>query len=177
MSPHIVVSEYHSPFGELVLGSYQGRLCLCDWRHRKKREAIDQRIMEYTGSGFADGHSEILHTARQQLEQYFRGERKTFDLPLLMAGSDFQQKVWKALLEVPFGKTNTYTGLTEQLGDPQAIRAVAAANGANALAIIVPCHRILGSDGSLTGYAGGLRVKKKLLQLEKALPQFEINFD
>ena len=177
MSPHIVVSDYSSPFGELILGSYDNQLCLCDWRYRKQREAIDRRIMDYLGTGFAEGNSGLLHKAKQQLEEYFRGERKEFDLPLLLAGSDFQRQVWKALLEIPYGKTGTYSGLTEKLGDPLAIRAVAAANGANALAIFVPCHRILGSDGSLTGYAGGVKVKKRLLQLEKALPQMEIDFD
>jgi len=176
MSPHIVVSGYSSPIGEMVLASYQGKLCLCDWRYRKQRDAIDKRIEEYIGAGFADGHTEITHEAKRQLEEYFKGDRKAFDLPLLLSGTDFQKQVWKALLEIPSGKTESYAGLTKRLGDPLAIRAVAAANGANALAIIVPCHRIIGSDGSLTGYAGGLKAKKSLLHLEKALPQGELNF-
>jgi methylated-DNA-[protein]-cysteine S-methyltransferase len=176
MSPHIVVSDYASPFGEMILGSYDNQLCLCDWKYRKQREAIDRRIVDYLGTGFAEGHSALIHHAKQQLEEYFRRGRKVFELPLLLAGTDFQKQVWKALLEIPYGKTATYAGLSERLGDPLAIRAVAAANGANALSLFVPCHRILGSDGSLTGYAGGLKVKKKLLQLEKALPQMEIDF-
>ena len=121
--------------------------------------------------------SPLMEACKEQLDQYFNGSRKTFDLPLLLAGSDFQKRVWKALMKIPYGKTRSYISLSRELGDEKAIRAVAKANGDNALSIIVPCHRILGSDGSLTGYAGGIRVKKKLLQLEGASLQQELNFE
>ena len=103
-----------------------------------------------------------------QLAEYFDGTRSEFDLTLNPKGTDFQQKVWKELLNIPFGKTRTYLEQTKQLGDPKAIRAVASANGKNPIGIVIPCHRVIGSDGSLTGYAGGLALKAKLLMHEQA---------
>ena len=107
-----------------------------------------------------------LQAAAQQLTEYFEGNRNTFDFPLNPQGTDFQKKVWKALLEIPFGKTTSYQDLSIKLGDVKAIRAVASANGKNPLWVVVPCHRVIGSDGSLTGYAGGLWRKKWLLEHE-----------
>ena len=108
----------------------------------------------------------VLQEAVVQLQSYFEGKRTEFDLPLHPQGTDFQQKVWKGLLQIPYGKTMSYLELSKQLGDVKAIRAVAAANGKNPLWIVVPCHRVIGTDGSLTGYAGGLWRKKWLLELE-----------
>lgn len=107
-----------------------------------------------------------LQNAVQQLKEYFEGNRTAFDFKMNPKGTDFQKKVWKALLEIPFGTTTSYQALSIKLGDVKAIRAVAAANGKNPLWIVVPCHRIIGSDGSLTGYAGGLWRKKWLLEHE-----------
>lgn len=170
----IQTSIFNTPFGELILGSFGQHLCLCDWRFRKMRASIDERIQSALQSGYEEGESDIIREAMAQLSQYFEGERHQFDLPLLLVGSEFQKQVWKELQRIPFGQTESYAGLSKKLGNKAAIRAVAAANGANAISIIVPCHRILGSDGHLTGYAGGLSVKKKLLQLENALPQGEL---
>ncbi|AIM60403.1 MULTISPECIES: methylated-DNA--[protein]-cysteine S-methyltransferase [Cellulophaga] len=114
---------------------------------------------------------EVLEDAVYQLQEYFRGERTTFSLTLNPAGTDFQKKVWDALLQIPYGKTYSYLELSKILGDPKAIRAVAAANGKNPLWIMVPCHRVIGSDGSLTGYAGGLHRKKWLLEHESPVTQ------
>lgn len=108
----------------------------------------------------------VLKDAAQQLAEYFEGSRNTFDFALNPQGTDFQKKVWKALLEIQFGKTTSYQELSIKLGDVKAIRAVASANGKNPLWIVVPCHRVIGSDGSLTGYAGGLWRKKWLLEHE-----------
>lgn len=108
----------------------------------------------------------VLKDAVQQLTEYFEGKRNTFDFLLNPQGTDFQKKVWKALLEIPFGKTTSYQELSIKLGDVKAIRAVASANGKNPLWVVVPCHRVIGSDGSLTGYAGGLWRKKWLLEHE-----------
>ena len=142
-------------------------------------------------SGNAEGISEIkileddnndpsesipgeLQPAVEQLEQYFSGQRQEFQLKLNPSGTEFQKKVWNALLTIPFGKTYSYQQLSKELGDPKAIRAVAAANGKNPLWIVVPCHRVIGSDGSLTGYAGGLWRKKWLLDLENPPVQQEL---
>ena len=111
-----------------------------------------------------------VQRAFDQLADYFAGTRQVFDFPLAPVGTTFQQSVWKALLTIPFGTTLSYRTLARQLGDEKAIRAVAAANGRNPLAIVIPCHRVIGSDGSLTGYAGGLWRKQWLLEHEGALP-------
>ncbi len=110
----------------------------------------------------------VAPVARQVLE-YFAGKRKSFDFPLAARGTDFQKQVWAALLKIPFGKTTTYAALAEKLGRPGAFRAVGRANATNPIALIVPCHRVIGTDGTLTGYAGGIPIKQKLLELEGAL--------
>ncbi len=114
---------------------------------------------------------EVLEEAVYQLREYFEEKRKVFDLALNPEGTDFQKRVWQALLDIPFGKTVSYLELSKTLGDVKAIRAVASANGKNPLWIIVPCHRVIGSDGSLTGYAGGLHRKKWLLEHESPVKQ------
>ena len=114
---------------------------------------------------------EVLEDAAYQLQEYFDGKRETFDLELNPQGTDFQKRVWDGLLQIPFGKTISYLDLSKTLGDVKAIRAVAAANGRNPLWVIIPCHRVIGSDGSLTGYASGLHRKKWLLDHESPVKQ------
>ncbi len=114
---------------------------------------------------------EVLEDAVYQLQEYFEGKRHTFSLPLNPQGTDFQKKVWETLQHIPYGKTTSYLELTKTLGDVKAIRAVAAANGKNPLWVVIPCHRVIGSDGSLTGYAGGLHRKKWLLNHESPVKQ------
>ena len=167
MSP-ILVQPFHTPYGELLLGSLNNELCLCDWRHRRMRTTIDARIQRGLRTGYVEGASPVIEEAIMRLNAYFSGERIAFDLSLRFVGTDFQQRVWKALLTVPYGTTSTYAALTSGVAEPGAIRAVASANGANALSIIVPCHRIIGSSGELVGYAGGIPAKRRLLQLESA---------
>ncbi|WP_431167117.1 methylated-DNA--[protein]-cysteine S-methyltransferase [Tenacibaculum halocynthiae] len=115
--------------------------------------------------------SKTLQNCAIQLDEFFKGERTKFDLKLNPQGTIFQQKVWKELLEIPFGKTRSYLQQTKQIGDVKAIRAVASANGKNPIWIIIPCHRVIGSDGSLTGYAGGVWRKKWLLKHESGCKQ------
>ncbi len=165
----IITQLYSSPCGDLILGSFNGRLCLCDWisaeRHRAK---VNKRLSGTLNTDFEDGTSSVLETAAAQLNEYFCSTRKTFSVPLLFAGTDFQKKVWQELLAIPFGNTMSYRELAVKIGSSETVRAVANANGANALSIFVPCHRVIGSDNSLTGYAGGIDAKKLLLNLEKA---------
>jgi methylated-DNA-[protein]-cysteine S-methyltransferase len=151
---------------KLILGSFNEKLCLADWRYRKMRSSIDKRIQDGLGASFEEGETQIIQCARQQLKEYLAGKRTIFDIPLLMVGTSFQKRVWNELLRIPFGETESYLSLSRRLGDEKAIRSVAAANGANAISIFIPCHRIIGSDGKLTGYGGGIQAKRKLLQLE-----------
>ncbi len=112
------------------------------------------------------GVSDILHQCTEQLIEFFQGRRKSFDIPIHQEGTDFQQNVWNELLQIPFGKTISYLDLAKRMGDPKATRAVAGSNGKNKIAIIVPCHRVIGTDKSLVGYSGGMQRKKWLLQHE-----------
>jgi methylated-DNA-[protein]-cysteine S-methyltransferase len=119
---------------------------------------------------WVEGDNKILHEARVQLDAYFAGERRAFDLPLRPIGTDFQREVWTMLTRIPYGETWSYGDMARRIGKPDAVRAVGAANGRNPISIVVPCHRVIGSDGSLTGFGGGLPTKQFLLALEGALP-------
>ena len=169
MEEMIQIQYYQSPCGELILGSYKGKLCLCDWQNEERRRLIDERIQKGLQAQYIEKESETIANAITQLDEYFNHERKAFDIPLLFIGTDFQKSVWDELLHIPYGTTVSYAGLSKRLGNPKAIRAVAAANGANAISIIVPCHRVIGSNLKLTGYAGGLPAKKLLLELESPM--------
>lgn len=122
---------------------------------------------EKAPAGFELARTPLIERAATQLREYFEGKRTDFDLPLSLAGTDFQRSVWKALQEIPWGETRSYKDIAVQIGKPKATRAVGMANNRNPIPIIVPCHRVVGSDGSLTGYGGGLPVKQHLLELEK----------
>jgi methylated-DNA-[protein]-cysteine S-methyltransferase len=140
-----------SPFGNIRLESREG----CLSRLQFTEEQTDREILD-----------QVLLRAMEQLVEYFVGKRKSFDMPIGLGGTDFQRKVWMEVAKIPFGQTTTYMKLAQKLDNPAAIRAVGAAIGANPILIILPCHRIVGSDGGLTGYAGGLDRKKALLELE-----------
>ncbi|BAO56477.1 methylated-DNA--[protein]-cysteine S-methyltransferase [Nonlabens marinus] len=163
---NIITASYTSPVGELLIGVYNNQLCLCDWVYRKQRPTIDNRVQKFCGAIYKEGTHDVITSTVQQLDAYFKGELKQFDVPLLCCGTDFQKSIWQDLQDIPYGETMSYASLSRKRNNPKSIRAVAAANGANAISILIPCHRIIGSDGSLTGYAGGLRAKEALLQLE-----------
>lgn len=158
-----------TPVGELLAGEKAGKLCLLDWRYRKMRESIDRRILSGLGGEYEPEECPLFDEVRRQLSEYFAGRRRNFDLPFLMVGTPFQKTVWEALLAVPYGKTETYGELAARAGHDKAVRAVASANGANALSIIIPCHRIIGAGGSTGGYAGGIAAKKRLIELESQM--------
>ena len=162
----IKTRRYESPCGTLLLGSFDDRLCLCDWQVEKHRDYVDRRLKRVLRAEFGAGTSEVIEETVRQLDEYFAGKRKEFDVPLLFVGTDFQKKVWNELLNIPYGQTVSYGEMARRIGMPQSVRAVANANGANAISIFAPCHRVIGSDGSLTGYGGGLAAKKMLLELE-----------
>jgi len=173
-----VYIQYHKTrIGELILGSFEGNLCLLDFRYRKMRHAIDSRLKSGLNAEFILRDDEILGETRKQLDEYLCGNRTFLNIPVLMVGTDFQKSVWNALLKVPYGKTASYLDLAKAIDNEKSVRAVAGANGANAIAIIIPCHRIIGSNGDLVGYGGGLAVKKQLLNLEQGyLNLFDSSF-
>lgn len=165
-SQQIVIKRYEAACGTLVLGSFGERLCLCDWLVERHRAAVDRRLSRILNARFCEGASPVIEEAERQLDEYFDGKRKEFNIQLLFAGTEFQKKVWTELLKIPYGDTVSYAELAKRIGMQKACRAVANANGANSISVFVPCHRVIGSDGSLTGYGGGLDTKLALLQLE-----------
>ena len=162
----IDIQYYKTSIGELILGSYEDKLCLLDFRYRKMRKTVDARIKKILKAEYLERDNEILQEVKNQLDEYLLGNRSEFDIPILPLGSEFQNQVWKALMDIPYGKTVSYIQLSKAIKNEKAVRAVASANGANALALIIPCHRVIGADGKLVGYGGGLNAKKKLLILE-----------
>lgn len=128
---------------------------------------VERRLRRLLNARFVETEGDVIAETARQLDEYFAGDRSEFDIPLILSGTTFQITVWKALLQIPYGTTVSYSELARKINMPNAVRAVANANGANAISIFVPCHRVIGNDGSLTGYAGGLNVKKYLLALEK----------
>ncbi|WP_304858983.1 methylated-DNA--[protein]-cysteine S-methyltransferase [uncultured Bacteroides sp.] len=163
----ILIQYYQSPYGDLLLGASGDKLCLCDWMlNGKRRMTIDKRIRQALHADYEEGTSEVISRAIIQLDEYFARKRTIFDVPLLAVGTEFQRTVWQELQNIPYGKTMSYGELSRKLGHPKAVRAVAAANGANALSIFIPCHRVVGSNHRLIGYAGGLAAKQGMLALE-----------
>lgn len=151
-----------SPVGPLLLAASDAGLHAIEFQ--------DAKHPIRRGDDWREGDHPLLRRAKAQLEEYFAGKRHSFDLPLAPQGTDFQKDVWQALAAIPYGKTASYAQLAGQVGRPRASRAVGAANGRNPLPIVLPCHRVIGADGSLTGFGGGLPTKQRLLELEGALP-------
>jgi methylated-DNA-[protein]-cysteine S-methyltransferase len=151
--------EMESPVGKLKLVASTNALRAILWEQERPNRVKLAPLR-------LDPQQPILIETERQLREYFAGTRNAFDLPLEPAGSEFQKKVWQALREIPFGQTRSYLDLARSVGSAKAVRAVGAANGKNPLSIVVPCHRVVGANGALTGFAGGLEVKAKLLALE-----------
>ncbi|MCK4738121.1 MAG: methylated-DNA--[protein]-cysteine S-methyltransferase [Sulfurimonas sp.] len=167
MTNQIHIQYYKTDYAEFIMGSFEDKLCLLDFKYRKTRKAVDDRIKKGLNAEYVEMDDEVLQKARVQLDEYFDLKRKEFDIPLLTVGTDFQKSVWIALTDVEYGTTSTYLQLAKDIGNEKAVRAVANANGANSISIIIPCHRIIGTNGELTGYAGGLPLKNQLLKLEQ----------
>lgn len=156
---NLFYKEIHSPVGKLKLIASDRALVAILWdKEKPSRVQLDKPEQSDTNP--------ILLEAETQLNEYFKGARKTFDLPLQASGTAFQTQVWNALKKIPFGQTKSYGEIAREIGLPKASRAVGAANGRNPLSIIVPCHRVIGQNGKLTGFAGGLSKKEILLKLE-----------
>lgn len=165
----INIHYFDTPIGNLILGEYNGRLCLSDYKYRKMRKTIDNRIQSNLKAIYKEKLTPFLKQTIKEYNEYFQGQRKKFDIPILLIGTEFQKQVWQELMKIPYGTTCSYLQLAKKIENKKAVRAVASANGANAISILVPCHRIIGSNGALLGYAGGLDTKQKLLDIENNL--------
>ena len=163
----ICIQYYNSPCGELILASMGDELCLCDWNGMPCAERNLCRIGRYVNADFRTEPSSVIEQTKRQLDEYFAGSRKEFDIPLHPFGTDFQLQVWGALFDIPYGETRTYMEIALKIGNAKGVRAVAQAIGANGIDILIPCHRVIGSNHSLTGFAGGLDKKRFLLELER----------
>ncbi|MCH7379491.1 MULTISPECIES: methylated-DNA--[protein]-cysteine S-methyltransferase [Acinetobacter] len=157
----LVYMYMDSPVGALKLVAHDQALVAVMWDNEDHKRVRLSELIE-------DRQHPMLHRVKQQLEQYFVGQRQQFDLPLDFQGTAFQQQVWQALLSIPYGETRSYKDIAIQLGNEKAVRAVGAANGKNPISIIAPCHRVIGSSGALVGFAGGLDKKQILLSLEQS---------
>jgi len=160
----MIYTTFDSPIGQLLLCGDGERLHGLYMQDGNK-PFHPRAVWERDDDAFAD--------AREQLGEYFRGERREFDIPLALNGSDYQLRVWRALQEIPYGETRSYGQIAKQIGDPEGARSVGWANGSNPIALIVPCHRVIGANGKLVGYGGGLENKRRLLDLEAGLAQLE----
>jgi len=163
----IKTTKIETPLGEMIAGATEKGICLLEFNDRKILPAEYKDLIRLLNTTFEEGDNIHLKVLRKQLKEYFDGERKEFTIPLVTPGTSFQQAIWKELQNIQYGSTMSYLEQSLALNQPDAIRAVANANGKNRIAIVIPCHRVVGSDGRLTGYGGGLKRKKWLLDHEK----------
>jgi AraC family transcriptional regulator of adaptative response/methylated-DNA-[protein]-cysteine methyltransferase len=162
----VATCEIETPIGPMLTAASDTHLLLFEFPRRRMIETQLDRVRRAHDCELVPGESPIFEVLRTQLDEYFRGERREFTVPLHVPGTPFQTRVWSALQRIPCGTTTSYARLAQSIGRPNAVRAVARANGDNRIAIIIPCHRVIGSNGELVGYGGGLSRKKKLLELE-----------
>ncbi|MGE5406295.1 MAG: methylated-DNA--[protein]-cysteine S-methyltransferase [Methanosarcina sp.] len=163
----ITASKIETVAGSMIACSVDEGICLLEFADEKDSGSRYSFLEKYFGMPVAEGENECLLNLHTQLSEYFSGTRKKFTVKLVTPGTPFQQSVWKELLNIDYGKTRSYIQQASALGMPRSVRAVANANGQNKIAILIPCHRVIGSDGSLTGYAGGLEKKKWLIEHER----------
>ncbi len=163
-------TEMSTPVGPLLLAATERGLCRVEFgRFMEVRESVERWARRWLDVDRMEPDRNVLESAAAQIGQYFRGERRTFDLQLDLYGTDFQIRVWNALKTIPYGATRSYKQIGETIGRPRAVRAIGGANNRNPLSIVIPCHRVIGADGTLVGYGGGLPVKQYLLEWEKSI--------
>ena len=160
------LTRFETPLGTMFAGAVNQGICLLEFTDRRMLETEFKLLTKLLNMTIIQGENKHFVLLHQQLDEYFEGKRKEFSIPLVTPGSTFQQSVWKELQNIPYGITRSYKQQALALKKPEAVRAVANANGTNRIAIIIPCHRVIGADGNLTGYGGGLWRKKWLLDLE-----------
>ncbi len=163
----IVLTQIQTPFGELLAGATRQGICLLEFTDTDRVEMQLSRLQKDYRLNGSEGDSPFFALLNQQLQAYFSGHLTQFDLPLDIRGTPFQQQVWRALQTIPYGETRSYQEQADAIQNPKAVRAVANANRNNRISILIPCHRVIGKDGSMTGYGGGIWRKEFLLNLEK----------
>jgi AraC family transcriptional regulator, regulatory protein of adaptative response / methylated-DNA-[protein]-cysteine methyltransferase len=163
----ITLTKIETPLGIMIAGATDDGVCLLEFNDRRMLPTEYKDLMRLLKTTFEEGENNYTTQLRNELNEYFEGSRKEFSIPLVTPGSDFQKSVWNELMNIPYGSTRSYMEQSVALGKPGAIRAVANANGKNRISIVIPCHRVIGSDGHLTGYGGGLKRKRWLLDHEK----------
>ena len=163
----IAVTRIETPLGPMLAGATEDGICLLEFVDRRMIETQLVRLQRLLGENLVPGTSGHFDRLAGELQRYFTGELQSFESPLDMRGTEFQRRVWSGLLSIPYGQTRSYSEQATLIGAPNAVRAVARANGDNRVAIVIPCHRVVGADGSLTGYGGGLWRKRWLLDLER----------
>jgi len=166
--PNICIQHHDTPAGKVLMGSFKDKLCLFDWSCRTNRALIDKRLQQTLETEYCERDTFTLQQARTQIDEYFKHERQRFEMPLLILGTAFQKRVRQEIAAISYGTTRSYLALAQKIGNEKAVRATSAAVGANAISILIPCHRVIGSNGSFVGYAGGLFAKRKLLALEQS---------
>ncbi|PKN99194.1 MAG: XRE family transcriptional regulator [Chloroflexi bacterium HGW-Chloroflexi-4] len=169
----IYTTRILTPIGPMLAGAAQDGICLLEFVDRRMLETQIKRVTHRLQAKVLLGESPFFKMLSNQLDEYFAAKRRTFTVPLVLAGTPFQQSVWNLLQTIPYGETRSYKQQAAALGDPAAIRAVARANGDNRISILIPCHRVIGATGELVGYGGGLWRKQHLLKLEHAPDDFE----
>jgi AraC family transcriptional regulator, regulatory protein of adaptative response / methylated-DNA-[protein]-cysteine methyltransferase len=163
----ITTTRIETELGTMIAGATEEGICLLEFSDRKMLNTEYRDLAKYLKTEIEEGENKHITILKSELKEYFAGLRREFTVPLVTPGTPFQQSVWKELLMIPFGTTRSYQEQASTLGKPESIRAVANANGMNRISIIIPCHRVIGSDGNLTGYGGGLKRKKWLLDHER----------
>ena len=169
MEKIVDLKRIETPLGTMIACANENGICMLEFSDRKALPTELKEISKHFDANIVQGENPHFKTLEKELEEYFEGKLKDFTVPLAPVGTDFQKKVWKILRTIPYGTTRTYQQQADILGNPEAVRAVANANGLNKISIIIPCHRVIGSNGTLTGYGGGIWRKQKLLELEKAI--------
>lgn len=163
------LKRIETPLGTMIACANENGICMLEFSDRKALPTELKEISKHFDANIVQGENPHFKTLEKELEEYFEGKLKDFTVPLAPVGTDFQKKVWEILRTIPYGTTRTYQQQADILGNPKAVRAVANANGLNKISIIIPCHRVIGTNGTLTGYGGGIWRKQKLLELEKAI--------
>lgn len=156
-----------TPLGPMAAYATADALVMFEFAEGEREATSKERLLGAISARIYGGRNEVHELVEREMSEYFAGTLREFTVPLTPVGTDFQKRVWSLLLEIPYGETRTYGEIAQQIGDPNTVRAVGMANGANRLAILIPCHRIIGADGSLTGYGGGVWRKQRLLEIEQ----------